>query len=123
MCGLRNKLEKNIEIFDAQTSRAKLKKQETSKTNGVYEKLINWVTGEFDLYLKNESETLKVYFPNGWFSIRNFKNENDKEFIEIKVEAKSKIACQQMMKQLEHIYNRVICFTEFKENQFLAKRS
>lgn len=114
MDSLKNKLEKNIEIFNTQVSHFHLKKEEIVKTNAVYERLINWVTGEFDLYLKNESEILKVYFPNGWFSIRNFKGEDNKELIEIKVEGKSRITCDKMMKQLQDIYNHVIRFHEVK---------
>tara|TARA_R110002096_G_scaffold142226_1_gene297394 strand:- start:156 stop:548 length:393 start_codon:yes stop_codon:yes gene_type:complete len=118
MDALKNKLEKNIEAFNAQVSHFHLKKEVTIKTNGIYERLINWVIGEFDLYLKNESEILKVYFPNGWFSIRNFKDENNKELIEIKVEGKSRITCQKMMSQLECIYNHVVHFTEIRERQY-----
>ena len=116
---LKNKLEENIKIFNAQVAPFSLKKVDIIKTYSIYEKLINWVTGEFDLFLKNESEILKVYFPNGWFSIRNFKDENNQERIEIVIEGKSKIACQKMMNQLERIYNHVIRFTEVKENQYV----
>tara|TARA_R110002049_G_scaffold17238_1_gene67390 strand:- start:4318 stop:4713 length:396 start_codon:yes stop_codon:yes gene_type:complete len=115
---LKKKLEKNIEIFNTQVPPFHLKKVDIIKTNGIYERLINWVTGEFDLFLQNESELLEVYFPNGWFSIRSFKNKNQ-ELIEIKVEGKSRIACQNIMSQLEIIYNHVICFTELKENQYV----
>lgn len=115
---LKNKLEKNIEIFNSQVSHFNLKKEETVKTKGVYERLINWVSGEFDLYLQNQSEILEVYFPNGWFSIRSFKGENSNELIEIKVEGKSKIACQKIMNQLECIYNHVVRFSEVREEQY-----
>ena len=118
MDSLKNKLEKNIEIFNTNIFQFKLEKMETIKTKGVYERLINWVSGEFDLYLKNESEILKVYFPNGWFTIRNYKDENSKELIEIKVEGKSKIACQKIMNQLERIYDHVVSFTEIRELQY-----
>ena len=114
---VKNELEKNIKVFNTQESPFYLKKVKTVKINYIYDRLINWVTGEFDLYLKNESEILKVYFPNGWFSIRSFKDENDKEHIEIKVESKSKIACQKMMHQLECIYNHVVCFSKVREHQ------
>ena len=77
------------------------------------------MSGEFDLYLNSESDILKVYFPNGWFSIRNLKNENKKELIEIKVEGKSRIECQKIMNQLECIYNHVVHFTELGSIQHL----
>ena len=118
MDSLKKKFENNIEIFNIQVSHFHLKKVETIKIKGIYERLINWVSGEFDLYLKNESDILKVYFPNGWFSIRNFKDKNNKELIEVKVEGKSRIACQKMMNQLESIYNHVVCFSEARERQY-----
>jgi hypothetical protein len=116
---LKKKLKKNTRILNTQVSHFRHKKVEIIKIKGIYERLINWVSGEFDLYLKNESGILKVYFPNGWFSIRNFKDENDKELIEIKVEGKSRIACQKIMNQLECIYNHVVRFTEERERQYV----
>ena len=115
---LKNKLEKNIKIFNAQVPPFHFKKEEIIKTKGLYERVINWVSGEFDLYLKNESEILKVYFPNGWFTIRNIKDENSNEFIEIIVEGKSRIACQNMMNQLESIYSYIVSFSEARELQY-----
>lgn len=111
---LKHKLENNIEIFNTELPHVHLKKVEAIKTNGIYERLINWVSGEFDLYIKDESDILKVYFPNGWFSIRNFKDENNKEFIEIKVHGKSKIACEIFNNRILSIYNHVVQFYDFK---------
>lgn len=118
MDSLKSKLEKNIEIFNAKTSNFYLKKEIVIKTNGIHERFVNWVTGEFDLNLKIESETLKVFFPNGWFCIRNFKDEKNKDLIEIIVEGKSKTACQKIMNQLESVHNHVVRFNEVKEIQF-----
>ena len=117
MDSFKNKIEKNTEFFNSQVSRFQYKKEEMVKSNVVFERLINWVTGEFDLYLKNESEILEVYLPNGWFSIRNFKNENNKEVIEIRVEGKSRIACQKVMNQLEFIFNHVVRFSEARDSR------
>ena len=119
MDSLKNKLEKNIEIFNTQAAPFHLKKVETIKNNGFYERLINWVSGEFDLFLQDESDNLKVYFSNGWFMIRSFKNEKSQECIEIKVEGKSRIVCQKMMSKLEIIYNHVALFTEIRSNKYL----
>jgi hypothetical protein len=83
----------------------------------VYTKFINWVIGEFDLYLMNESKNLKVYFPNGWFSIGIIKNGNNAELIEINVVGKSRIDCQKIMNQLEPIYNQIVCFSILKVDQ------
>ena len=115
MDSLKDKLEKNIKVFNAQKDYFNLKKEEIIKTNGVYERFVNWVTGEFDLNLKQESETLKVYFPNGWFSIVSHKNEKEQKVIQINVNGKSKIACEKIMIQLEHIYNHVVSFQQVKK--------
>lgn len=92
-------------------------KIEPVKSVEVYNRFINWVIGEFDLYLKNKSKELKVYFPNGWFSIGRFKNENQQLNIKIKVKGKSKIACQKIMNQLELIYLHVLRFTELNSKK------
>ncbi|PKQ44184.1 hypothetical protein [Confluentibacter flavum] len=108
MDSLKNKLDKNIETFDDPIFHFRLKKVEIIKNHGVYDRMVNWVSGEFDLYLKDESDILKVYFPNGWFLIKSFNDENNKKVIEIKVEGKSRKGCQRMMNQLERIYNHVL---------------
>ncbi|MDO7172663.1 hypothetical protein [Mariniflexile sp. AS56] len=118
MDSLKNKLVNNIEIFNNQVIPFHLKKVEAIKNNGVYNKMINWVIGEFDLYLKNESENLKVYFPNGWFSIRCIKSENNKDLLEINVEGKSRIACERIMFRLDSIYNHVVRFNEVRMVEF-----
>lgn len=73
-----------------------------------YNKLINWVIGDFDLYLRNESSGLTVYFPCGQFSINKLDLENDEIQLEIKVDGRSMTNCQRMMDHLEIIYNHVI---------------
>lgn len=106
----------NKETTNTKVSLYNLVKNEPVKNSGISNKFINWVSGEFDLYLIDESEILKVYFPNGWFIIRNFKGDENQNHIEIKVESKSRIACQKMMDKLEVIYNHVIRFTIVREN-------
>lgn len=64
------------------------KKSEKVKTITFYNQFINWVIGEFDLYQIDESEVLKIYFSNGWFTIEALnKNEN---CIKITIKIKSK---------------------------------
>lgn len=92
----------------------KLKKLETIESINVYEGFINWVVGEFDLYLMNESEKLKVYFPNGHFFIENFKDDTEHLNFKIQVEGKSRIACQKKMLQLENIYQYFLLFNKNK---------
>ncbi len=80
-----------------------------------YCRFLNWVIGEFDLFLKNEeSEALKVFFPNGWFSISCFQNAENKINVTLVVEGKTEATCQNMMKHLKRIHKHVC---EFHENQ------
>ncbi|PKQ44409.1 hypothetical protein [Confluentibacter flavum] len=80
------------------------------KTIELYQKFINWVSGEFDLYLQEESMGLKVYYPNGWFAFEK-KNKHTSNFsVEILVKGKSRIDCQKILFQLDLIYNHVACF-------------
>lgn len=74
----------------------------------VYGRFVNWIIGEFDLFLQDEdSKGLKVYFPDGCFSIGRLENENIEFGVEMIVEGKSKVACQGMMNQLIQIYNHI----------------
>jgi len=53
-----------------------------------YEKFLNFVKGEFDLFQKEEINGLKVYFPNGWFIVEILKETESN--IEFKINIKSK---------------------------------
>lgn len=78
------------------------------KNNVVFSRFVNWVTGEFDLFLQDEnSKGLKVYFPDGYFSIGRFENADIEFGVEMKVEGKSKVTCQGMMNQLMQIYKHL----------------
>ncbi|MBG6062324.1 hypothetical protein IWX83_002122 [Flavobacterium sp. CG_9.1] len=63
-------------------------KYEKVKTIEVCNKFINWLSGEFDLYQKDESDGLKVFYPNGWFSVEII--DNHPQHIEILIFIKSK---------------------------------
>ena len=64
------KIQMNKETSDIKLSKYNLVKIELVEDLRIYNKFINWVIGEFDLYLKNdESKELKVYFSYGWFSV------------------------------------------------------
>jgi hypothetical protein len=108
----------NKNIFSTKSTCFELIKIAPAKNLDIYNKFTNWVIGEFDLYLMNESDDLKVYFPNGWFSIRNFyTNNNEALFVEIKIEGKSKITNKIMLKRLLCIYDQVVSIAELKANQ------
>lgn len=72
-----------------------------------YDQFINWLRGEFDLYLMEELDGLKVYYPNGLFSVTLFsKNENDLS-IEIKIKSKRLESANQVASKIETIHNRL----------------
>jgi hypothetical protein len=66
-----------------------------------YEKFLNWMSAEFILYLQDDIDDLTIYFPNGWFSVKNLiTNYNDVQF---KIEVKSKC-----LKRGTKIFNEII---------------
>jgi hypothetical protein len=83
----------------------------------VYNQFLNWLKGEFDLYLMEELDGLKVYYPNGLFSVMLF-SKNEKDFsIEIKIRSKTLKTANQMAAKIETIYchlNKVISNNKFK---------
>ncbi|WP_040473558.1 hypothetical protein [Flavobacterium frigoris] len=72
----------------------------------IYSKLINWVSGEFDVYLQDETSGLIIYYPNGSFSIDCNFQLND-EIIEFIVISKSKKSCFNMLVKVIFIYNNI----------------
>ena len=53
-----------------------LNKKTLFDSNKRYYTFINWVSGEFDLYLQDESNGLHVYFPEGKFHITEWLNSS-----------------------------------------------
>lgn len=87
----------------------KIEETVSLKNNLICSKFINWIIGEFDLFLKEEnSKVLKVYFPNGSFSIDCF--QDIEVAAAIKVEGKSKVICEEIMNQIMKIYKHVYDF-------------
>lgn len=72
-----------------------------------YYQFLNWLKGEFDLYLMEELDGLKVYYPNGLFSVTLFsKNENDLS-IEIKIKSKTLKSVNEISSKIEIIHRRL----------------
>jgi hypothetical protein len=73
----------------------------------IYNQFLNWLKGEFDLYLMEELDGLKVYYPNGLFSVTLF-SENEKDFsIEIKIMSKTLKTANQISIKIETIYSHL----------------
>ncbi|OGS72206.1 MAG: hypothetical protein A3F91_10705 [Flavobacteria bacterium RIFCSPLOWO2_12_FULL_35_11] len=88
-------------------------KYENIKTIDIYNTFINWVRGEFDLYLMEELDGLKVYYPNGWFSITVL-SESEKELnIIIQIKSKTLDSGLKIEAQIKKIYSHL--------NQILKK--
>ncbi len=70
-----------------------------------YHKFINWVSGEFDLYLQDESNGLHVFFPEGKFHIKS-DTENDTPVI-AEIHLKSKVLQKgiDMIDEIMSVYN------------------
>lgn len=85
-------------------------KCEKIETIDIYNQFINWVRGEFDLYQIEECEGLKVYFPNGCFSIALlYKSKN---YLNIIIKIKSKTLNDG--KKIESTLNTI--FSNLKKN-------
>jgi hypothetical protein len=83
-----------------------------------YYQFINWLKGEFDLYLMEELDGLKVYYPNGLFSVKLFsKNENDFS-MELKIKSKTLKSANQIDAEIETIHShlKIIFFKKHLTN-------
>jgi hypothetical protein len=104
------------ETFTKDSFVFELKNTDAFENLGVYDTFVNWIIGEFDLYLQNyKQKKLKVFFPNGCFSIKSFKNAEDQFDIVIKIKGKSKKGCENIMKKVVGVYNHVLNFKAIKE--------
>jgi len=55
----------------------------------IYNKFLNWISSEFDLYLQDELNGLEVFFPDGKFSIKPISENKNDILIEINVKSKN----------------------------------
>jgi len=79
-------------------------KCENIKSIDVYHKFLNWIQGEFDLYQIEEFEGLKVYYPEGWLSVKMINKKDDNVYTEIYVKCKSKKTGLETFQKIESIY-------------------
>ena len=69
-----------------------------------YHKFINWVSGEFDLYLQDESNGLHVFFPEGKFHIKNGNEKDNAVVAEIHIESKVLQKGIDMIEEIMSVY-------------------
>ena len=80
---------------------------ENIKTIEIYDKFLNWIKGEFDLYQMEELDGLIVYYPNGRFSISNL-SERELDFnIMIKIKSKTLDSGLIIESQIKKIYSHL----------------
>ncbi len=72
-----------------------------------YDKFLNWIEGEFDLYLMNvlHRESLLIYFPNGYFSIKNISKTEDFVIVEVKIESRTLDCGTKIANQITAVLN------------------
>ena len=83
-------------------------KCENIESKDAYNKFLNWVQGEFDLYQMDEFEGVTVYYPNGWFTIKMVNKKNNIFYTEIYVKCKSKKVGLEICDKIELLYNHLI---------------
>ncbi|WP_430410432.1 hypothetical protein [Kordia sp.] len=70
-----------------------------------YDKFLNWVSGEFDLYLQDESNGLHVFFPEGTFHIKNGDEKGNTVTAEIHLKSKVLQKGIDMIDEIMSVYN------------------
>jgi hypothetical protein len=89
---------------------------ENIKNIEIYNKFLNWIKGEFDLYLMEDLDGLKVYFPNGWFSIMILSERELDLKIVIQIKSKTLNSGIKIETQIKNSYNHL---NQVYENKFI----
>ena len=76
-------MNKNKQIISF--SNNQIKEKLLFDSEAIYDKFLNWISGEFDLYTQDEFEGLKIFLPEGEIFIRHVV-ENDKIITKITLE-------------------------------------
>ncbi|AUS06561.1 hypothetical protein [Pseudotamlana carrageenivorans] len=76
----------------------------------MYHRFLNWMSGEFELYLQDDSNGLKVYFPSGCLSVRLIQSIRADVYFEIHVKSKNKFLGTQMHRQALSVLDQIYKF-------------
>lgn len=87
----------------------------------VFRRFLNWISGEFDLYLKEELIELVVYFPNGFFIICEQENNSDDIKFKILVYSKSLNKGNYIKGKIDVILNHLKSSINIKKKSQLAR--
>ncbi|MCL7753501.1 hypothetical protein [Polaribacter sp. Z022] len=85
----------------------KLNKQATFSSTTKYNQFLNWISGEFDLYLQDETNGLHVFFPEGKFHISALETK-EKTIAEINLESKILEKGQIIFDKIMSVYNLLL---------------
>ncbi|WP_296383458.1 hypothetical protein [Winogradskyella sp.] len=79
--------------------------RESFASNLLYDKFLNWLSGEFDLYLQDEQNGLDVFFLNGRFSVKKVAVYKENIEIEINVISKDMSIGNSIANQIMSVHN------------------
>lgn len=81
--------------------------QKSFSNINTYKKFLNWVSGEFDLNLQDESDTLKVFFPTKRLTIKRKQSNSDIILFEINIESRVIHDGFKLKEKIEMIYQNL----------------
>lgn len=84
-----------------------LNKKAVFSSTSRYHTFVNWISGEFDLYLQDESNGLHVYFPEGKFHIKS-EVDNGNIIAEINLQSKIQEKGQLIFNKIMSVYTLLI---------------
>ncbi|WP_299886140.1 hypothetical protein [uncultured Lacinutrix sp.] len=73
----------------------------------LYKKFLNWISGEFDLFLQEEKNGLQIFFPNGFFYIKKQITSSKAITVEISIKSKSSTIGNNIFNQIISISNHL----------------
>ncbi len=82
-------------------------RKESFANNDLYDTFLNWISGEFDLYLQDEENDLQVFFPFGKFYIRRINNSKENIKVEINVKSRSLSLCNYIIDKIVTVQNHI----------------
>ncbi|GAA4892179.1 hypothetical protein GCM10023311_15790 [Flaviramulus aquimarinus] len=81
---------------------------ESFPSKSLYKTFINWVSGEFELFLQEKIQDLKIFFPGGWININEVKTHSTNFTFKIIVKSKYQEKGIQINNQIKAILSHLI---------------
>lgn len=83
---------------------------ESVSSLSIYNKFLNWVSGEFVLCLQDWEKGLKIFFPSGSLYIELLENSHDRVDFKIVVKAKNKLKATNANTAVYNVLNHLLKF-------------